>query len=68
METITTAQQEFIDQVNHCVRPIDRRRRVRKAANRKLKAKLETLGLTSEQIQYALVDAWDVANLEYNAG
>lgn len=67
METITSAQQEFIDQVNHCSRPRDRMHRVRRAANRKLTEKLEKFGLTADQIRYALIDAWDVANLEYNA-
>jgi hypothetical protein len=61
------AQRAYIEQVNSCVRPKDRCRRVRRAASKKLRAYLEKIGVTGELQNHVCRDAWDMAELEHNA-
>jgi hypothetical protein len=65
--SVIQAQEEFIAQVNACVRPGDRQHRVKRSANRKLADYLNAVGYTAEQIRQAQIDAWDVAELENRA-
>ena len=60
------AQEKYIEQVNACVRPKDRRNRVRRAANKKLTKYLMSIGVTTGTRQICN-DAWDMAELERNA-
>ena len=65
--SLIQAQVDFIDKVNSCVRPRDRRRRVRRAAARKLRIYLEKIGVTGELQDQICRDAWDMAELEYQS-
>ena len=65
--SLIQAQLAFIAKVNSCARPKDRRRRVRRAAARKLRVYLEKIGLTGEQQDQVCRDAWDMAELEYKS-
>jgi len=66
--TIIQAQEKFIAQVNACVRPKDRKCRVLRSANKKLRAYCESIGIVDDsQIRQIQRDAWDVAELENNS-
>jgi hypothetical protein len=62
--SVIQAQEAFIDQVNSCVRPLDRMHRVRRSANRTLAHYLASVGYSEQQISQAQIDAWDVAELQ----
>jgi hypothetical protein len=65
--TLIQAQERYIEQVNRCVRPRDRKSRVRRAAGKKLYAYLEKIGVPENQQGRIVRDAWDMAELEYNS-
>lgn len=65
--SVIQAQENFIAQVNACVRPLDRKHRVKRSANRKLADYLQSVGYSEAQIRQAQIDAWDVAELEHRA-
>lgn len=68
--TLITVQQEYIDTVNAGIDRWSHRKdgghahRIWRGARRKLEAALSKLGFTAEQIQQALKDARDMAELE----
>jgi len=66
--TLIQAQEKYIAQVNACVRPRDRRNRVRRSANRKLHDYCLSIGMTDfTLINHVKRDAWDMAELERNS-
>jgi hypothetical protein len=65
--TLIEAQEKYIEQVNRCVRPRDRKSRVRRSAGAKLRAYLTRIGVPESQQGAICRDAWDMAELEYNS-
>jgi hypothetical protein len=66
--SLIQAQEKYIAQVNACVRPNDRKHRVKRSANRKLHDYCLSVGITDlVQINAIKRDAWDMAELEHNS-
>lgn len=66
--SLIKAQEKFIAQVNACTeRPNDRKNRVRRSASKKLRAYCKRIGMTDDQATPVVRDAWDMAELEFNA-
>ena len=65
--TLTQAQDKYIKQVNACIRPNDRKHRVRQSASKRLRSYCERIGMTEPYVTMAVRDAWDMAELERNS-